>query len=56
MNYWKGLMIAAAIDLGWIMGCPVTATGPEAVPPLDVVASGRSQSTSSPKPAGSRIH
>ncbi|HZE95071.1 MAG TPA: tetratricopeptide repeat protein [Gemmatimonadales bacterium] len=38
MNYWKGLMIAAAIDLGWIMGCPVTATGPEAVPPLDVVA------------------
>jgi cytochrome c-type biogenesis protein CcmH/NrfG len=38
MTYWKGLMIAAAIDLGWVMGCPVTAIGPEAVPPLDVVA------------------
>jgi cytochrome c-type biogenesis protein CcmH/NrfG len=38
MTYWKGLMIAAAIDLGWLVGCPAAATGPEPVPPLDVVA------------------
>ena len=25
MNYWKGLMIAAGIDLVWIMGSPVLA-------------------------------
>lgn len=25
MNYWKGLMIAAAIDLVWIMGSPTLA-------------------------------
>ncbi len=37
MAYWKGLMIAAAIDLVWIMGRP-TATQPATVPPLDVVA------------------
>ena len=48
MNYWKGLMIAAAIDLGWIMGCPVTATGPEAVPPLDVVAEWPSEPPTDP--------
>jgi cytochrome c-type biogenesis protein CcmH/NrfG len=29
MNYWKGLMLAAAIDLVWIMGCPFLATAPE---------------------------
>lgn len=29
MSYWKGLMIAVAIDLVWIMGSPATATGPE---------------------------
>ncbi len=34
MNYWKGLMIAVAIDLGWIMGGPV-ATGPEPLPPRE---------------------
>ena len=34
MNYWKGLVIAAAIDLGWIMGGPV-ATGPEPLPPRE---------------------
>lgn len=34
MNYWKGLLIAAAIDLGWIMGGPV-ATGPEPLPPRE---------------------
>ena len=38
MTYWKGLMIAFAIDLGWIMGSPATVTGPETLPPLDVVA------------------
>jgi cytochrome c-type biogenesis protein CcmH/NrfG len=37
MAYWKGFMIAAAIDLVWIMGRP-TATQPATVPPLDVVA------------------
>lgn len=34
MNYWKGLMIALAIDLGWIMGGPVP-TGPEPLPPRE---------------------
>jgi cytochrome c-type biogenesis protein CcmH/NrfG len=34
MAYWKGLMIAAAIDLVWIMGRP-TATQPATVPPLE---------------------
>ena len=29
MSYWKGLMLAAAIDLVWIMGCPFLATEPE---------------------------
>ena len=28
MSYWKGLMIAVAIDLIWIMGCPLVATEP----------------------------
>ena len=37
MAYWKGLMIAAAIDLVWIMARP-TGTQPATVPPLDVVA------------------
>lgn len=29
MSYWKGLMLAAAIDLVWIMGCPLLVTEPE---------------------------
>ena len=37
MAYWKGLMIAAAIDLVWIMARP-TGTQPATVLPLDVVA------------------
>ena len=28
MSYWKGLMIAVAIDLIWIMGCSLVATEP----------------------------
>lgn len=28
MSYWKGLMIAGAIDLAWIAGCPLLATDP----------------------------
>ena len=28
MSYWKGLGVAVAIDLIWIMGCPVLATEP----------------------------
>jgi len=28
MSYWKGLMFAVAIDLIWIMGCPLLATEP----------------------------
>ena len=32
MSYWKGLMIAAAIDLVWIMGSPLLA--PQAVPQM----------------------
>lgn len=38
MNYWKGLGVAAAIDLVWIMGCPFLATEPQTLPPVDVVA------------------
>jgi len=37
MAYWKGLMIAATIDLVWIMARP-TGTQPATMPPLDVVA------------------
>ena len=37
MRNWKGLMIAVAIDLAWIMARP-TATQPPTVPSLDVVA------------------
>jgi cytochrome c-type biogenesis protein CcmH/NrfG len=37
MTYMKGLMIAAAIDLVWIMARP-TGTQPATVAPLDVVA------------------
>lgn len=29
MSYWKGLMIAVAIDLAWIMGGPFLATDPK---------------------------
>lgn len=38
MNYWKGLGVAVAIDLVWIMGCPFFATEPKPLPPVDVVA------------------
>jgi len=38
MNYWKGLGVAAAIDLVWIMGCPILVTEPEPLPPVAVVA------------------
>ena len=38
MSYWKGLGVAAAIDLVWIMACTVTTTGPEPLPPVDAVA------------------
>jgi cytochrome c-type biogenesis protein CcmH/NrfG len=31
-------MLAAAIDLVWIMGCPVLATEPQMLPPVEVVA------------------
>jgi len=37
MPYWKGLMIAAAIDLVWIMARP-TGTQPATVPRLEIVA------------------
>jgi len=37
MGYWKGLTLAVAIDLVWIMGCPVTATEPDLAPPVEVV-------------------
>jgi cytochrome c-type biogenesis protein CcmH/NrfG len=37
MRNWKGLMIAVAVDLAWIMARP-TATQPPMVPSLDVVA------------------
>ncbi len=37
MRNWKGLMMAVAIDLVWIMARP-TATQPPTVPSLDVVA------------------
>jgi len=48
MTYWKGLMIAAAIDLGWIMGSPASVTGPETLPPLDVVAEWPNQPATDP--------
>jgi cytochrome c-type biogenesis protein CcmH/NrfG len=38
MSYWKGLGVAVAIDLVWIMGCPVLVTEPEVLPPVEVVA------------------
>jgi hypothetical protein len=37
MNYWKGLMIAAAIDLVWIMARPI-AIEPPVPSPLEIVA------------------
>jgi cytochrome c-type biogenesis protein CcmH/NrfG len=38
MKNLKGLMMAAAIDLVWIMACPITTTGPEPLPPVEIVA------------------
>lgn len=32
MNYWKGLFVAAAMDLVWIMGCPSAVTEPATRP------------------------
>lgn len=32
MSYWKGLALAAAIDMVWIMGCPFTPMEPDPVP------------------------
>ena len=32
MSYWKGLALAAVIDVVWIMGCPFTPTEPDPVP------------------------
>lgn len=37
MNYWKGLAIAAALDAAWLMGCPATSTGPDPLPPAEIV-------------------
>ena len=37
MNYFKGLAIAAAIDAVWLMGCPATSTGPDPLPPAEIV-------------------
>jgi len=31
MSYWKGLGVAVAIDLIWIMGCPLLATEPKTI-------------------------
>src|SRR5262245_9746707 len=47
MTYWKGLMIAVAIDLVWIMARP-TGTEPATVPPLDVVAEWPVEEAASP--------
>ena len=35
MSYWKGLLIAFAVDVAWIMGSPSLVTGPE--PPVPVL-------------------
>jgi len=37
MSYWKGLAVAAVIDLVWIMGCPFTVTEPDPIPPVQEV-------------------
>ena len=38
VNYWKGLALAALFDAAWLMGCPATTTGPDPLPPQEVVA------------------
>lgn len=38
MTYLKGLMIAAAIDLGWIMASPFFAAEPPSPAPVEVIA------------------
>jgi len=35
VSYWKGLLIAFAVDVAWIMGSPSLVTGPE--PPVPVL-------------------
>jgi len=37
MSYWKGLGVAVAIDLIWIMGCPLLATEPPLGPQREPV-------------------
>jgi predicted Zn-dependent protease len=49
MSYWKGLMIAAAIDLVWIMACPITVTEPEPLPPADAVAEWPAEAPAAPQ-------
>ena len=49
MSYWKGLMFAAAIDLVWIMGCPLLVTEPE--PPALVEPVGRGFQLTLDRPA-----
>ncbi|MGH7607956.1 MAG: hypothetical protein ACREME_11510, partial [Gemmatimonadales bacterium] len=32
MSYWRGLFVAAAMDLVWLSGCPSRVAGPEQAP------------------------
>lgn len=38
MRYWRGLFIAATLDLVWILGCPPIATEPAVAPTTPVHA------------------